>query len=1337
MKKKILTLLLIIFPLLVTIGFSTWIIIYEFVFSPTYQENHLSEAYGFSQKTVYNGNPQVPILREGYTINGDISYKYKLSNQDSYTDGKPVNAGIYDVVITVTGEDAGQCQVQYTIEPKNIQLVKTVIELNYTDCDPWWSSMSTKIKSNISFVDDKGNIATELIYGDYYISGIHNGVYYYGDSGFTVNNLTTTTYIAGSTYLCEVFLHDDLVNNYVLKTGNKIQVKYKTVSINGTLFTIEDAIAYGSGEMILLGSTSNYIETCFSKILGTNSYTINNSRKLRVPYDDSYNDFIRTYQNGLSGIYSTLLIPEGIILNLEENSNSKLVVGGAMDGFGAITRHAVIMNNGTINLYSTCELGSYGFTKGSGLVNVFAGAEAIDVFRLYDWPGADEALDLKNNNAFPVKQWSVYNISCKTRVYKDGLYNSVSFIVALSGLTTIPVTDIFIVGNDDTDNCLFKPSSSAVKDDYIEKSANISNDDYTKSNQVWATENKISIFGDYKDAAVMVNASGYSFSTNTSMAIPIDYYSIVIEKNSKLTLSASSYIFTSANSNIYVKENAILDINGSAYMALLNNSTLYMDDEGSTLSGNGSFAGKISVGCKNSILKISNYDKYIDDSVPVVLKTGATTYSSFEVLSSGNLKVGNDYLHNQQFTDGLLYISDLHESAYYYIGASEDEFNTYEIIYHTNGGSTLTPDSIPSFENSYYVSKDSLQKTYRNFYTLEGWYTDESCSPEHKFSGTTLTSSNLTLNLYAKWEYKIYSFAYAVAYEDPSKVDYVMLNNDQILSNLNGSFTYGDLLEHDITISTTAVFEDKNFYGWYVGANDKGVMINKTFKKEHLEAIVNNGDIDEIPLFGVFKDYKQYTIYFVDNNSDFEDPEKIPIKSNENITLPDTSDYDNNSNKLLYCQGWYYTENKIESSKIVNGTKLSSIISKIDVVNEDEIYLYGNWMNKEFKLTYKFDSADGTEIPNTTQYFRANQSVIIHNSISRPSIDGESNSGTQVDYSFSKWQIDGVDYSTEQNVKFTESKIVVGIYEQNIKYRITIINNAGNGSITVSFNDGSDSYTESSSKGDTRYIYRPSGIGFKLSASSRLASISSPSPNLNKDSSGYYLLTSACSFTVTGWCFTEGTMITLADGRRTPVENLNQGDYLLVFNHETGRLDYAPASFIIHSEEIARVQRVINLRYSNNTIIKIVSYHGFYDKTLSRYVYINEDNVINYIGHEFYVEDGTTTKLVDYSITEEYTRIFSPISYYHLNVFANGILTVTNFSEVATNIFEYDENMKYDEEKMMKDIETYGLFTYEDFKEYTTEEIYNAFPAQYFKVAIGKGKGTYEDIIWILNTFLQ
>ena len=48
-----------------------------------------------------------------------------------------------------------------------------------------------------------------------------------------------------------------------------------------------------------------------------------------------------------------------------------------------------------------------------------------------------------------------------------------------------------------------------------------------------------------------------------------------------------------------------------------------------------------------------------------------------------------------------------------------------------------------------------------------------------------------------------------------------------------------------------------------------------------------------------------------------------------------------------------------------------------------------------------------------------------------------------------------------------------------------------------------------------------------------------------------------------------------------------------------------------------------------------------------------------------------------------------------------------------------------------------GLFTYEDFKAHTTEEIYNAFPAQYFKVAIGKGKGTYEDIIWILNTFLQ
>ena len=70
-------------------------------------------------------------------------------------------------------------------------------------------------------------------------------------------------------------------------------------------------------------------------------------------------------------------------------------------------------------------------------------------------------------------------------------------------------------------------------------------------------------------------------------------------------------------------------------------------------------------------------------------------------------------------------------------------------------------------------------------------------------------------------------------------------------------------------------------------------------------------------------------------------------------------------------------------------------------------------------------------------------------------------------------------------------------------------------------------------------------------------------------------------------------------------------------------------------------------------------------------------------------------------------------------------------------MFEYDnETLMYDQEKMREDIETYGLYTYDDFKDYLPYEIYLAFPAQYFKVSVGKGMITFEEIIQMIETYL-
>ena len=69
--------------------------------------------------------------------------------------------------------------------------------------------------------------------------------------------------------------------------------------------------------------------------------------------------------------------------------------------------------------------------------------------------------------------------------------------------------------------------------------------------------------------------------------------------------------------------------------------------------------------------------------------------------------------------------------------------------------------------------------------------------------------------------------------------------------------------------------------------------------------------------------------------------------------------------------------------------------------------------------------------------------------------------------------------------------------------------------------------------------------------------------------------------------------------------------------------------------------------------------------------------------------------------------------------------------------FEIGEDMKYDEEKMQADIEKYGLYTYEDFADYLTYEQFVGFNVQYFKIAVGKGTYTYEEILDLIAEYLK
>lgn len=223
-----------------------------------------------------------------------------------------------------------------------------------------------------------------------------------------------------------------------------------------------------------------------------------------------------------------------------------------------------------------------------------------------------------------------------------------------------------------------------------------------------------------------------------------------------------------------------------------------------------------------------------------------------------------------------------------------------------------------------------------------------------------------------------------------------------------------------------------------------------------------------------------------------------------------------------------------------------------------------------------------------------------------------------------------------------------------------------------------------------------------------------------------------------GGCVTPDSLITLADGSKVRVDSLTGSEQLLVWNMETGSFDSAPIMFVDSDPEA--VQDVIMLYFSDNTEVSVIYEHGFWDYDLNKYVYLDK-NAADYIGHTFAKQDGdklVKVKLTDVDIQKERTTAWSPVTVDHLCYFVNGMLSMPGGVGGLFNIFDVvPETMTYDYDAMARDIQTYGLFTYEELSQYAElpEAMFDAAGGKYLKVSIGKGNMTMDELIAMINRY--
>lgn len=111
----VMTLILLIVVTIATIAFSSWLITDEITEKPIYQPGTVAKYYLDNQTTIYNGESQAPT--SPLFAEDELSYQYRKSGDTDYISGKPTNAGIYDIRVTIK-ENNEKVDVGYQIKPK-------------------------------------------------------------------------------------------------------------------------------------------------------------------------------------------------------------------------------------------------------------------------------------------------------------------------------------------------------------------------------------------------------------------------------------------------------------------------------------------------------------------------------------------------------------------------------------------------------------------------------------------------------------------------------------------------------------------------------------------------------------------------------------------------------------------------------------------------------------------------------------------------------------------------------------------------------------------------------------------------------------------------------------------------------------------------------------------------------------------------------------------------------------------------------------------------------------------------------------------------------------------
>lgn len=222
-------------------------------------------------------------------------------------------------------------------------------------------------------------------------------------------------------------------------------------------------------------------------------------------------------------------------------------------------------------------------------------------------------------------------------------------------------------------------------------------------------------------------------------------------------------------------------------------------------------------------------------------------------------------------------------------------------------------------------------------------------------------------------------------------------------------------------------------------------------------------------------------------------------------------------------------------------------------------------------------------------------------------------------------------------------------------------------------------------------------------------------------------------------CFAKGSLIMVPGFISKKIEDLKLGDYVLTYNQFTGRYKKQRIAYYEYRKD--QLFSKIILKFSNNETVELITEHCLMNYVTKKFDLINAANAKSFIGNKYLYFDTRNKEfaykeLISVEVLEEITDSYTIVTENALTHFLGNFLAITDGIVGFYNYLNLNNAFAFDKSNLKNDINKYGLYKYDEFKDYIGKYEFDAFQIAYLKISVGKNMLTKELIISYINRYL-